>query len=74
MSNVFNGGWHALTHRCKQYAEYWAAIGTYLLNQRKFSQRRFGLLPSRLNRDPTDIASMRRINQSLTALGAVGSG
>ena len=52
----------------QQYAEYWAAIGTYLLNQRKFSQAIRAFAES-LNRDPTDIASMRRINQSLTALG-----
>jgi len=52
----------------QQYAEYWSAIGTYLLNQRKFSEAIRAFAES-LNRDPTDIASMRRINQSLTALG-----
>ncbi len=52
----------------QQYAEYWAAIGTHLLNQRRFSEAIRAFAES-LNRDPTDIASMRRINQSLTAMG-----
>jgi len=52
----------------QEYAEYWAAIGTHLLNQRRFSEAIRAFAES-LNRDPTDIASMRRINQSLTALG-----
>ncbi len=52
----------------QQYAEYWAAIGTHLLNQRRFSEA-IRAFAEALNRDPTDIASMRRINQSLTAMG-----
>lgn len=52
----------------QEYAEYWAAIGTHLLNQRRFSEAIRAFAES-LNRDPTDIASMRRINQSLTAMG-----
>jgi len=52
----------------QEYAEYWAAIGTHLLNQRRFPEAIRAFAES-LNRDPTDIASMRRINQSLTALG-----
>ena len=52
----------------QQFAEYWSAIGTHLLNQRRFPEAIRAFAES-LNRDPTDIASMRRINQSLTALG-----
>ena len=52
----------------QQYAEYWAAIGTHLLSQRKFNGA-IRAFAEALDRDPTDIASMRRINQSLTALG-----
>jgi len=51
----------------QQYAEYWAAIGTHLLNQRRFKEA-IRAFAEALDRDPTDIASMRRINQSLTAL------
>ena len=55
----------------QQFAEYWSAIGTHLLNQRRFPEAIRAFAES-LNRDPTDIASMRRINQSLTALGRAG--
>lgn len=52
----------------QQFSEYWAAIGAHLLSQRHFEQavRAFA---EALDRDPTDIASMRRINQALAALG-----
>lgn len=52
----------------QEYAEYWSAVGTHLLSQRRFSEAIRAFAES-LNRDSTDIASMRRINQSLTALG-----
>ncbi len=52
----------------QQFAEYWAAVGAHLLSERRFEEA-VRALAEALDRDPTDIASMRRINQALTALG-----
>jgi tetratricopeptide (TPR) repeat protein len=52
----------------KQQAEYWAAVGTYLLNHRRH-QEAIRALAEAIDRDPTDAASMRRMNQALLAVG-----
>lgn len=52
----------------KQFSEYWAAVGTYLLNARRFKEA-VRALAQAIDLDPTDAPSMRRINQALLALG-----
>ena len=52
----------------EDYSEYWAAIGASLVGERKFEQAVYALLRA-IDLDPTDLASMRRVNQSLQALG-----
>jgi tetratricopeptide (TPR) repeat protein len=52
----------------KSFSEYWAAIGAYLVSELRFEEA-IRALAEALDRDPTDIASMRRINQALEALG-----
>lgn len=54
----------------KSFAEYWAAVGGYLLSEGRFEEAARALAEA-LDRDPTDIGSMRRINQALTALGQI---
>ena len=49
-------------------SEYWAAIGAYLVAERRFDEAVYALLRA-LDLDPTDLSSMRRINQTLQALG-----
>ena len=61
--------WFAKTDETsQQYAEYWAAIGAHLVNQAKFEPA-VRVLCEALVRDPTDTGSLRRLNQSLRALG-----
>ncbi|MCS7467722.1 FG-GAP-like repeat-containing protein [Stieleria sp. ICT_E10.1] len=50
------------------FAEYWAAIGGYLVSERRFEEA-VRALGEALARDPTNVGAMRRINQALTALG-----
>lgn len=60
--------WHqTVGEPVKQYSEYWAAVGAYLISQQRFEEsvRAFG---EALNRDSTDARSLRRIYQALTAL------
>ncbi|OYP38519.1 FG-GAP-like repeat-containing protein [Rhodopirellula sp. MGV] len=52
----------------KEFAEYWAAIGAYLVSEGRY-QEAVRALGEALRRDPTNIGAMRRINQSLEALG-----
>ena len=52
----------------KQHAEYWAAIGAFLIGERRFEEA-VRALAEAIDRDPTNIGSMRRISQALTALG-----
>jgi tetratricopeptide (TPR) repeat protein len=52
----------------KRYAEYWSAIGVSLIGEQKYEQAVHALLRA-MDLDPTDLSSMRRINQSLQALG-----
>lgn len=52
----------------KEQAEYWAAVGTYLLNHRRHEEA-IRALAEAIDRDPTDAASMRRMNQALLAVG-----
>ena len=49
------------------YSEYWSAIGASLVNERKFEEAAHALLRA-IDLDPTDLASMRRMNQTLQAL------
>lgn len=49
------------------FSEYWAAIGASLVGKREFDQAVYALLRA-IDLDPTDLASMRRVNQSLQAL------
>lgn len=52
----------------QQFGEYWAAIGAYLVSERRFEEA-IRALGEALVRDPTNIGAMRRMHQSLTALG-----
>ena len=52
----------------REFSEYWAALGTYLVNHRKFDEA-VRALSEAIDRDPTDAASMQRLNESLLALG-----
>lgn len=51
------------------HAEYWAAIGTYELDNRRFESATRALLEA-IRRDPTDLLSVGRLRQALDALGA----
>ncbi len=51
-----------------QHAEYWAALGTHLVSQRKFKQAARALAEA-IDRDPTDMVSMSRMRQTLATLG-----
>jgi tetratricopeptide (TPR) repeat protein len=52
----------------KQCAEYWAAVGVYLVGQLRFKEA-VRALGEALKRDNTDLRSYQRMNQSLVALG-----
>jgi tetratricopeptide (TPR) repeat protein len=52
----------------EQHAEFWAALGAYLLRQRDFKAA-VRALAEAIDRDPTDPLSIRRINQALLAVG-----
>ncbi len=52
----------------KDCAEYWAGLGTYLLDQRR-TQEAIRALGEALRRDATDIRSARRLYQALLAQG-----
>lgn len=52
----------------RQFSEYWAGLGTYLVNERRFEEA-IGALAEAIDRDPTDASSIRRMNESLLALG-----
>ena len=51
----------------KEFADYWAAIGTYLLSERRF-QEAARSLGEAVDRDPTDLISMGRLRQALLTL------
>lgn len=51
----------------KEYSEYWSAVGASLVIERKFEEAAYALLRA-IDLDPTDLASMRRMNQTLQAL------
>lgn len=52
----------------REFSDYWAALGIFLLGKHRYAEavRSFA---EALDRDPTDLLSMRRINQALSALG-----
>ena len=52
----------------KDYSEYWAALGAYLIEQQRFEES-VRALGEAILRDPTDARSLRRINQAFVALG-----
>ncbi len=52
----------------QEYAEYWAAIGTYLASRQKHEQATHAFLNA-LDRDPTDFRSINRLHQMLEQLG-----
>lgn len=52
----------------KQFADYWAALGTWLISQRRFEEATRALLEA-ANRDPTDMNSFGRLGQTLLTLG-----
>lgn len=52
----------------RQMADYWAALGTYLISQRRFDEATRALLEA-VDRDPTDMFSMGRLGQTLLTLG-----
>lgn len=56
------------TDQTKAYADYWAAVGTYEIGQRRFD-RATRALAEAIARDPTDLASMSRMRQTLGTLG-----
>ena len=51
----------------KEYSEYWSAIGASLVSERKFDEAIHALLKA-IDLDPTDLSSMRRLNQTLQAI------
>lgn len=50
-----------------QYAEYWAAMGAWLVNQQRFDEA-VRALSEAILLDPTDVRSYRRLEQCFTAL------
>lgn len=52
----------------KATADYWAALGTYLISQRRFEEATRALLEAS-DRDPTDMYSYGRLGQTLLTLG-----
>ena len=61
--------WLASTNEeTRQFSEYWAAIGTFLMLQGKQESAVRGLLEA-LDRDPTDLRSIGRLRSLLEALG-----
>ena len=52
----------------KQYAEYWAGLGIYLVENQRFDEA-VRALGEAVRRDSTDIRSFLRMNQALVALG-----
>ncbi len=52
----------------QEFSDYWAALGIFLLAEHRY-QEAVRSLAEALDRDPTDILSMRRISQALSALG-----
>ncbi|MCA9139435.1 MAG: VCBS repeat-containing protein, partial [Planctomycetales bacterium] len=60
--------WHRSVGKpVSQYSEYWAAVGTYLINQQRFDES-VRALGEALQRDATDARSLRRIYQALVAI------
>lgn len=61
--------WLAKTdQQTQQHADYWAAVGTYLISQRRFDEATRALLEA-VNRDPTDLNSLGRLVQTFSTLG-----
>ncbi len=52
----------------KEFADYWAALGTYLISQRRFQEATRALLEA-ADRDPTDLNSFGRLVQTFLTLG-----
>ncbi len=52
----------------REFSDYWAALGIFLLGQHRYEEAVRSLAEA-IDRDPTDLLSMRRINQALLALG-----
>lgn len=58
----------AVDDSVKEYSEYWSALGAYLLGKRRHEEA-VRALAEALRRDPTDPMNVRRMNQTLLALG-----
>lgn len=52
----------------KRFADYWAALGTFLISQRRFEEATHALLQA-MDRDPTDLNSAGRLIQAFSTLG-----
>lgn len=52
----------------KKHADYWAAIGTYLLGERRFDEAARALIEA-IDRDPTDLISIGRLQQAMRVVG-----
>lgn len=51
----------------RQFAEYWSALGAYLLDQKEFQQAARALVEA-IDRDPTDLSSLARLRNALLAM------
>lgn len=54
--------------RTQEFADYWAAVGTYLISQRRFEEATRALLEA-VDRDYSDLNSAGRLVQTLSTLG-----
>ena len=54
--------------KTKEFSDYWAAVGAYLLSERRFEEATRALCEA-IKRDPTDMASVGRMKQCLDSLG-----
>ena len=61
--------WLAQTdERTREFSDYWAALGTFLISQRRFEEATRALLEA-VDRDPTDLNSAGRLIQTFSTLG-----
>lgn len=51
----------------REYSEYWAAIGAFLIGQRRFKEA-IRALAEAIERDPTDLRSLSRLRQAFLVL------
>lgn len=54
--------------RTRAFADYWAALGTVLISERRFQEATRALLEA-VDRDPTDLHSVGRLVQTFSTLG-----